>query len=166
VFYSTGRGFIASQKQLEQPTERDLVDHTPRAPLDFALDEDLLSRCFANQLAIHEVVLVNEDALRPRGETIAQLDRISGAMLSCIDRGLISEGILLGGLNVKRRAPALWRKLKTELSNEPETVRLEVQQHQTAGSADTLPRVGSGLSSSPAAHHDPLRDPSTRHTIR
>ena len=150
VFYSTGGGFIASQKQLEQPAKRDLVEHAPGAPLDFASAEDLLSRCFAKQLAIHEVVLVNEDSLRPRQETIAQLDRISSAMLSCIDRGLTREGILPGGLNVKRRAPGLWRKLQTELSNEPErlfdwlnTYAMAVNEENAAGgSVVTAPTNG------------------------
>ena len=63
-------------------------------------------------MAIHEVILANEDAMRSRADTEASLDRVADVMLDCIQRGLAREGVLPGGLKVRRRAPALWQKLQ------------------------------------------------------
>jgi L-serine dehydratase len=62
-------------------------------------------------MSIHEVVMENESAWRPEAETRAGLLRIWEVMKACIYRGCHREGILPGGLQVKRRAAELNRKL-------------------------------------------------------
>jgi L-serine dehydratase len=121
TYFSTGGGFIASQAQLEAPLENDLVPTAADVPFPFGSAEQLLEICAANAMDIHEVIYANEDAMRPRAETEAALDKIWEVMNSCIERGLNSEGILPGGLEVKRRAPKIWEKLHgSPLSNERE----------------------------------------------
>jgi L-serine dehydratase len=110
-FFSTGGGFIASRRQLERPAEDDRVRVGPPAPATFASGAELLARCAERTASISDIVLANEDAARPRAETLAGLDAIGRAMFDCIARGLVTNGVLPGRLGVRRRAPELWSRL-------------------------------------------------------
>ena len=121
TYYSTGGGFVASEAQLLRPPENDRIVAGGEVPFPFGSADELLALCTRETLTIAELVLANEDAMRPREETEAGLDRIAQAMDACIDRGLVQEGILPGGLKVRRRAPGLWRGLQANpQSNERE----------------------------------------------
>lgn len=121
VYYSVGGGFIASEKQLKTKAKNDMIARPAVGPNYFGSANELLELCRVKGLAIHEIILQNEDAMRPREETIAALDRLWAVMSNCIDRGLATEGLLPGGLKVKRRAPGLIKKLReTPLANERE----------------------------------------------
>ncbi len=109
TWFSIGGGFIASREELEGAAAP--AKELP-TPFPFNSATELLGICGLQNLSIEDVMWANEDAMRPRGETAAYLDRIFTAMMACIDRGLVREGLLPGGLKVPRRAPALWRKLK------------------------------------------------------
>jgi L-serine dehydratase len=56
-------------------------------------------------------MLRNECSLRPLAEVKERLLQISNTMRNCIDKGCDTQGILPGGLNIKRRAPLLYKKL-------------------------------------------------------
>ncbi len=121
TYYSTGGGFIASKAQLQTPLDDDIVTTGLDVPYPFASAADLLGFCAREDKAVHEIMFANEDAMRPRAETDAALDRIAEVMMGCIERGLNQEGILPGGLQVKRRAPGIWQKLHgSPMSNERE----------------------------------------------
>jgi len=123
TLYSTGGGFIATAKQLKAPPVDDIVKTGKEVPYPFASAADLLSICADQRISIHDVIFANEDAMRPRVETEAALDRIADVMLGCIQRGLAREGVLPGGLKVRRRAPAIWKKLQASpQSNEREQI--------------------------------------------
>lgn len=111
VYYSTGGGFIATRKQLLAPASDDQVRAGTDVPFAFTSAAELLTICDERKMMIHEVILANEDAKRPREETQSALNAIMDVMMSCIDRGLKTEGVLPGRLEVKRRAANLWRKL-------------------------------------------------------
>ena len=111
TYYSTGGGFIASREQLEEPVEDDLVKVGPTVPYPFGSADELLALCRENGRAIHDIILANEDAMRARDETCQQLDRIAEVMMASIERGLHTEGVLPGRLEVRRRAAGLWQKL-------------------------------------------------------
>ena len=111
TFYSVGGGFIASAKQLTTPAQDDRISTGRRAPYDFGSAADLLAHCRRENLSIEELILRNEDEIRPRQETFDGIDRIWKAMRDCIERGLRTGGVLPGGLSVRRRAPALYAKL-------------------------------------------------------
>ncbi len=123
TYYSVGGGFIASEKQLKTKSEDDRIALPQRGPHAFSSAADLLAICAEKNFYIHELILENEDGFRPRAETEHRLDQIWLAMQSCIDRGLNTEGLLPGGLNVSRRAPQLWAKLhEAPLANEREQI--------------------------------------------
>lgn len=113
TWYSTGGGFIASQRQLERPVTADIVPAGPQVPHPFYSAAELLAICEAEGVSIDALILANENAMRSAGETGLALDRIAGVMMACIDRGLSRTGILPGGLKVRRRAPEIWQKLQS-----------------------------------------------------
>ena len=113
VYYSTGGGFIASARRLSRPVKDDVIDDKGRSPNAFGSAAELLALCEGQNLSISELILANEDQRRPRQNTLDRLDHIADTMLACIKRGLATDGILPGGLDVVRRAPELYRKLKT-----------------------------------------------------
>ncbi len=121
TWYSTGGGFIASRRQLQRPAEDDIIPSQTPVAYPFASAADLLAISAREGLAIHDVVLANEDAHRARDATETALDRIANVMLACIERGLKQTGILPGSLKVRRRAPEIWDKLQASpQSNERE----------------------------------------------
>jgi len=121
TWFSTGGGFIATEKQLSTPAPKDTIATGRTVPYPFAFASELLDHCAREGKSIEEIVYANEDAMRPRAETDARLDRVIGVMLSCIERGLTREGTLPGSLQVTRRAPAIWKKLQaTPQANEAE----------------------------------------------
>lgn len=105
TYYSVGGGFVI--KEGEESSSKEQVQ------LPFPINEagDLLHWCRKTGLAIHEVVLENENAWRPETETKNGLLNIWRTMKECMYRGCHTQGILPGGLNVKRRAFDLNRKL-------------------------------------------------------
>ncbi len=111
TYYSTGGGFVASERQLRRPAADDRVKTGAQVPHPFGSGEELLQLCETLGQPIHAIMLANEDAMRPRARTLAGVDDIAQAMDDCIARGLTQTGILPGGLNVRRRAPELWAKL-------------------------------------------------------
>jgi L-serine dehydratase len=114
TYYSVGGGFVETEGHSSGERRHDGV-HVPR-PFDSAAQLLELSHELGRSIA--DIVLENEDALRPRVETIAYADRILEAMDACALRGLETEGTLPGGLNVRRRAPRLYRKYR-EKSGDP-----------------------------------------------
>jgi L-serine dehydratase len=113
IYYSVGGGFIQREGVDLTTSER------PPVPYPFRSADDLLSIGERTGLAIWQIALENEKAWRPEGEIRAYLDRVWQTMEACLARGLKTEGILPGGLKVRRRAPALARKLAARNSNDP-----------------------------------------------
>ena len=122
TYYSTGGGFIASSDQLQTESKDDLVKIDDKVPFPFGSAAELLAICQQEDQTIAEIILANEDAKRPRGETEASLDKIAATMSKCIERGLVTEGILPGYLKVKRRAPSLWASLHSKHEAMPEEI--------------------------------------------
>jgi L-serine dehydratase len=120
-WFSTGGGFIASRRQLERELPADRVQSGHDVPHAFGSAAELLALADTLGQPLDAIVLANEDAIRPRAETMAGLDQVAAVMMACIDRGLRTEGVLPGGLKVERRAPMLWQQVQAGRSrNEPE----------------------------------------------
>ena len=117
TYYSVGGGSIV--RDGEPPSSQ--ADTNLRLPHPFSSGAELLEIGQRTGLSIADIMLANEDAWRERSDTERFLDRVRGAMLASIDRGCRQDGILPGGLNVRRRAKAMHEKLRS-----------------TDGSADTL----------------------------
>ena len=105
TYYSIGGGFVKKEGQ-DNAVSADVV-----LPFPINDADDLLHWCMKTGLNISEVVLENEHAWRSDPETRKGLLNIWNVMKACIYRGCHVEGILPGGLNVKRRAAALNKKL-------------------------------------------------------
>jgi L-serine dehydratase len=105
TFYSVGGGFVV--KEGEGNSSKDDV------VLPFPVDtgDELLHWCMKTGMSINEVVMENESAWRPEAETRKGVMRIWETIKSCIYRGCHTNGELPGGLNVRRRAFDLNKKL-------------------------------------------------------
>jgi L-serine dehydratase len=109
VYYSIGGGFITTEEEFNKPTE---VANPP--PYPFSTAEQLLNLCKENSLTIAELMMVNEKTWRSEQEIHEGILAIAKVMDECIANGCKHDGILPGGLNLKRRAPSLYKKLMDE----------------------------------------------------
>jgi L-serine dehydratase len=130
IYYSVGGGFILSAAELAPDPEESQV--SPRVvPYSFRSAAQLLAVAEAHGLTIAELVMANECALleaedasgittilRPAVSEGGCTERVRAgilklwaAMQSCTERGIATEGILPGGLNVRRRAPRLSQRI-------------------------------------------------------
>ena len=137
VYYSIGGGFILSAEELASPGGAKKRD----VPYAFSSADQLLQIGEEHKLSIAQIVLANEIALLADPTITRRIDRIFSparpdnptplpiddlpperrvidailtlwqAMSDCIERGKRTEGTLPGGLNVRRRAPGLARRL-------------------------------------------------------
>jgi L-serine dehydratase len=80
-------------------------------PLPFSSAVQLLQHCDNRGIDVSQVMLANERVWRPEEEIRAQLLALWSVMRDCVQRGCHKEGILPGGMKVKRRAADLFRKL-------------------------------------------------------
>ena len=105
TYYSIGGGFVV--KEGEQAGAGGHVE----LPFPIQNSADLLHWCIKTGLPISEVVLENEHAWRPEGDTRRGVMRIWQTMRDCIYRGAHTGGELPGGLGVMRRAQTLNKRL-------------------------------------------------------
>jgi L-serine dehydratase len=108
TYYSVGGGFILSEDELYETQQAPSAHNVP-----FAFDsaDTMLRMGGTSGMTIVEMKRANEAQAMPGVELNKGLDAIWQVMDSCIERGLHSPGILPGGLNVKRRAPDIYRQL-------------------------------------------------------
>ncbi|MEE1887400.1 L-serine ammonia-lyase [Pseudomonas carassii] len=109
TYYSVGGGFIVEQSEIDAPQGS---DSEVALPYEFSSGAELLALCKAHNLSVSQLMLANECAWRPESEVREGLLKIWAAMGECVDNGLRNEGILPGGLKVKRRAARLHRSLQ------------------------------------------------------
>ena len=108
AYYSVGGGFVLDDDNAGTVVAAPEV----AVPLPFRSGAELLSRCDESGLSVAGVMLENEKARAPESEVRDGLLRIWSAMRECVSRGCRTEGVLPGGLEVKRRAADLCEKLK------------------------------------------------------
>ena len=114
IYYSIGGGFIVSDEELQRMKARGPEKPSRKVPYPFANAKEMLAMAGRSGLSIVEMKRANEEVFRSREELDAGLDAIWGAMLGCIERGLTQEGIMPGGLKVRRRARQLHDKLQED----------------------------------------------------
>lgn len=109
AFYSIGGGFVVDEQDAERP-----VVAAPQSPIPypFSSGKELLAHCDRTTKSISDLMWENEIALRPASEVRDELLEIWRAMQECVRNGCATEGVLPGGLEVKRRAPALYRRMR------------------------------------------------------
>lgn len=104
TYYSIGGGFVVKEGEVNAKNAIDL-------PFPVNTSEDLLHWCLKTGLSINEVVMENENAWRSETQTKTGVLKIWEVMRDCTYRGCHATGVLPGGLNVKRRAADLNKKL-------------------------------------------------------
>ncbi|WP_010138860.1 L-serine ammonia-lyase [Oceanicola sp. S124] len=110
IYYSVGGGFVLTEAELA--SGEDKAEGSP-VPYPFKSAAEMLEMARASGLTIAQMKAANETA-RGRPDLSQGVGRIWQVMSDCIDRGLSNEGLLPGGLAVRRRARAIHEALKQE----------------------------------------------------
>ncbi len=108
TYYSVGGGFVVDESATEGSR---IVEDNRKLAYPFDSGDELLARCRESNLPISSLMMKNEEAWRPDYETRAALLQIWSTMEDCVRRGCQKEGVMPGGLRVKRRAAEMYRKL-------------------------------------------------------
>ena len=105
TFYSIGGGFVVKEGE-----ESSIIDKV-ELPFPVNTADELMHWCMKTGMSVSEIVLENEHAWRSESETKEGILKIWQVMQQCIYRGCHTGGVLPGGLDVKRRAASLNKKL-------------------------------------------------------
>ncbi|UFX09418.1 L-serine ammonia-lyase [Sinorhizobium meliloti] len=114
IYYSIGGGFVVTDTELDAMRAQKNKPAGVKVPYPFATAQQMLDMAARSGLTIAQMKRANEECRMSTDELDAGLDRIWTAMSSCIDRGLSQDGIMPGGLKVRRRARAIHDKLQEE----------------------------------------------------
>ncbi|MEU8259244.1 L-serine ammonia-lyase [Micromonospora sp. NPDC048999] len=111
TYYSVGGGFVVDEAAAG--ADRIKPDST-QVRYPFLTGAELLAVTTGNGLSISEVMLANERSWRSEADIRAGLLEIWRVMRECVERGCERDGVLPGGLKVRRRAAELRRSLEAE----------------------------------------------------
>ena len=109
LYYSVGGGFVLDEDEVIRNAP---AEDAPVLPYPFTSGNELVAIGEQTGLTIAQIMLANELAWRSPSEVDAGLDLLADTMAACIDRGCIEDGILPGGLKVRRRAAKLAKELQ------------------------------------------------------
>lgn len=119
LYYSIGGGFVVKEERINAKEKKEIFK---TFPFPIRTGEELLSYCAEEGVPISEIVLANERSIATDEEINTNMRQVWDTMLECMYTGCHSEGVLPGGLNVRRRAFDIHQRLKGEL---PYTTPLE-----------------------------------------
>lgn len=114
TYFSIGGGFVLDDQEIKDKILVDDNTTTSPFPYPFEMASDLTRLCHTHHLSISELMLKNETAIRSEQEVKDYLNQIWSVMQQCVIAGYQKDGILPGGLGVKRRAKALYDQLCKE----------------------------------------------------
>ncbi len=118
TYYSIGGGFVltAAEQEAARLIAADPKKSEARAPVPYPFQTaaEMLAMAAKSRLTIAQMKRANERTYRTDAEIDAGLARLWQVMTDCIDRGLVTGGILPGGLKVRRRAPGIHQALIAE----------------------------------------------------
>jgi L-serine dehydratase len=129
TFFSIGGGFITEEVASDptNSTGKLTAEQKQQSPIPFPFHSaaELLATAQANEISISQLMLQNECAIVARDlmtsrnlnqapvEVVREgIQRLWLTMQACVERGIAAEGILPGGLNVRRRANRLAARLR------------------------------------------------------
>ncbi len=107
-YYSVGGGFVVTG---DTAAADRLTDDDTCLPYPFKSADALLKLCTTHRLAISSIMLSNEKAWHSEAEIKQKLLHIWQVMQACVEHGFHQEGILPGGMKVKRRAANLYQQM-------------------------------------------------------
>jgi len=109
TYFSIGGGFVVSEDEIDN---ENIINNKKKTEIfPFQSGKELISLCEKHKMSISELIMENEKTWRTEKEIIFGMMNFWNVMESCISRGIKNEGILPGGLKVKRRAPEVYKKL-------------------------------------------------------
>ena len=113
TYYSIGGGFVVKEDLTNSKDKKEVFKNFL---FPITTGSELLAYCKKEQKSISDIVLENERSINTDTEIDKKLRHIWNTMLECMYTGCHTEGVLPGGLNVKRRAFDIHQKLKCELT--------------------------------------------------
>ncbi|KJR99245.1 MAG: serine dehydratase [Desulfobulbaceae bacterium BRH_c16a] len=117
TYYSIGGGFVVLAEDLNNSSlNESSTAGGPAVPYPFNTADEMLAAGKAADLSVAEMKRANELGFVNGRELDDRLDRVWRVMSDSIDRGLAADGILPGGLKLKRRAKELFRQLEKEMA--------------------------------------------------
>lgn len=111
IWYSIGGGFVIDEAEAGRNSAAEAPEGEPY-PFDNC--NTLIEIGDREGLSIPEIMMANETAFRSEAEVRERVAGIWQAMEDCIERGVREAGTLPGGLNVKRRAPGMQKRLEED----------------------------------------------------
>jgi L-serine dehydratase len=111
TYYSVGGGFVVNETAAGEDR---IVEDSTVLPFPFTTAVQLLAHCEEQGVSMSQIMLQNEMVWRSEQEIRSGLLHIWSVMQECVERGCRTEGVLPGGLKVKRRAARLYRQLRQE----------------------------------------------------
>ncbi len=114
LYYSIGGGFVVSEEELQKLQAQTKPVAETGVPYPFLNAKQMLEMAASSGKSIAEMKRANEESRLDRETLDSGVDAIWDAMRGCIDRGLSHDGMMPGGLNVRRRARALHDQLNEE----------------------------------------------------
>lgn len=116
TYFSIGGGFVITAPSAGDETNVNRAPSQTGTPVayPFSSARELLDLTRKHSISISDLARENERSMRSNDDIDDGLDRIWRTMQDCVGRGCRTEGILPGGLNIRRRAPALLQKLNAD----------------------------------------------------
>ena len=150
TYFSIGGGTVLRQDEMKNRFRQTVY----KVPHSFDSCAELQQICRKYNLTISEVVLQNEVCLHKEKDVLAYLDKIHEIMEEAINRGMKMHGTLPGDLEVKRRAPEIYEKLKVKfLENQQDGLEVidwlnlwafaTAEENASGGKIVTAPTMGS-----------------------
>ncbi|NWO03180.1 MAG: L-serine ammonia-lyase [Idiomarinaceae bacterium] len=118
LYYSIGGGFIVRDEDFDETLEEAIEQSSKPILYPFDSAADLLAHCKEHGMRMSSLMMANEKVFRSEEDIRAGLMKIWRTMQESIKNGITTEGILPGGLKVRRRASSLYQRLKKEKSSD------------------------------------------------
>ncbi len=119
TYYSVGGGFVVND---DVDADSPIMEDRTQVKYPFSTAAELIQACKDEGIKISTLMMENEKAWRSESEVREKLLAIWQVMKACIKRGCDREGILPGGLKVKRRAHGIYMKLKSDPHSSTDTL--------------------------------------------
>lgn len=112
TYFSVGGGFILDESEID-PNKAKINLEPTKAPekYPFKNAQELIELCEKHNMKISDLIMENEKCWSSEDEVKEKILLFKEIMENCVNRGLKNEGILPGGLKVKRRAPGVFKNL-------------------------------------------------------
>ena len=150
TYFSIGGGSIVRDDEFDK--QQRPVEYL--VPYQFSNCDELQKLCAENNFDFSDIVLKNECSLMPVKDVYAYISKIHEMMEQAIERGMSHSGVLPGGLELKRRAPEIYRHLKKKfLENKQDGLEVidwinlwgfaAAEENASGGRVVTAPTMGS-----------------------